>query len=83
MGGCAYSDSGVKGWTRTLRAQGVGWDLGCELQVMPLVVLSVKGVGVVSSALEVVWVRNNPNIKEDVIMCKRADYGEFVYRKCC
>ena len=38
---------------RTLRAQGVGWDLGCELHVMPLGVLSVKGVGVVSSALGV------------------------------
>ena len=51
MGGCGHSESGVKGWARTLRAQGVGWDLGCELQVVALVVWSVKDVGVVSSAL--------------------------------
>ena len=70
------------GWARTLRAQGVGLDSGCDVQVMPLVVVCVKDVGVVSSALGVLWVRNNPNIQEDVIMCKRADYGECVYRKC-
>ena len=51
MGGCAHSESGVKGWARTLRAQGVGRDLGCDVQVLPLVVVSVKGVGVVISAL--------------------------------
>ena len=45
------------------------------LQVMPLVVLSVKGVGVASSALGVLWVRNNAHIQEDVIACKRDDYG--------
>ena len=66
------------GWARTLRAQGVGWDLGCELQVMPLVGLSVKGVGVVSSALWVVWVRNNPTIR-NMLYCA----SELAMRSLC